>query len=178
MSEPNQKPAVKNEPPATAKIELQQAQSKGALVARYLQRKAEVSDADHREFQKYLQQKAQQILHADASAPAKPSVVNRRNILKVVAGTAIAGEAAAVGYSWVNAGPASNAPAGGFHVGPQREPISRQLTDSKADVGGRSLGRWILPADQARRRHLRHRPPFQSGHGIDLVLDVRRLQPD
>jgi hypothetical protein len=144
MSEPNQKPAVKNESSATAKIELQQAQSKGALVARYLQRKAEVTDADHREFQKYLQQKAQQILHADASAPAKPSVVNRRNILKVVAGTAIAGEAAAVGYSWVNAGPASNAPAGGFHVGPQREPISRQLTDSKADVGGRSLGRWIL----------------------------------
>src|SRR5262245_37480492 len=144
MSEPNQKPAVKTESSATAKIELEQAHSKGALVARYLKRKAEVSDADHREFQKYLQQKAQQILHADASAPAKPSVVNRRNILKVVAGTAIAGEAAAVGYSWVNAGPASNAPAGGFHVGPQREPISRQLTDSKADVGGRSLGRWIL----------------------------------
>ena len=126
MSEPIQKSAVKSESSVTAKIELEQAQSKGALVARYLERKAEVTAADHREFQDYLQQKAQRSLQADGAAPTKPSVVNRRNILKVVAGTAIAGEAAAVGYSWVNGGPASNAPAGGFHVGPQREPISRQ----------------------------------------------------
>ena len=76
--------------------------------------------------------------------PAQPTLVNRRNILKVVAGTAVAGEAAAVGYSWVNAGPASNAPAGGVVAAPQRAPIVRQMTDSKADVGGRSLGRWIL----------------------------------
>ena len=87
MSEPIQKSAVKSESSVTAKIELEQAQSKGALVARYLERKAEVTAADHREFQDYLQQKAQRSLQADGAAPTKPSVVNRRNILKVVAGT-------------------------------------------------------------------------------------------
>ena len=45
---------------------MEQAQSKGALVARYLKRKAEVTDADHREFQEYLNQKAQRNLQADA----------------------------------------------------------------------------------------------------------------
>jgi thiocyanate desulfurase len=133
------KTAVKDEPTITP----EPSQSKGALVERYLKRKAEVTEQDHREFQDYLAQKAQSVTVVEPP-PAQPTLVNRRNILKVVAGTAVAGEAAAVGYSWVNAGPASNAPAGGVVAAPQRAPIVRQMTDSKADVGGRSLGRWIL----------------------------------
>jgi hypothetical protein len=133
------KTAVKDETSTTP----ESSQSKGALVERYLKRKAEVTEHDHREFQNYLAQKAQSVTVAE-QPPAPPTLVNRRNILKVVAGTAVAGEAAAVGYSWVNAGPASNAPAGGVVTAPRRAPIVRQMTDSKADVGGRSLGRWIL----------------------------------
>src|SRR4051812_35326679 len=143
MVEQRKKAAVLDDTTFKPEIGLEPEQSKGALVERYLKRKAEVTEQDHREFQGYLEQKARQVVPAD-DPPEKPSLVNRRNLLKVVAGTAVAGEAAAVGYSWVKAGPASNAPAGGLNTGPQREPIIRQMTDSKADVAGRSLGRWIL----------------------------------
>ena len=144
MIDPRKKTAAKDEPALTPEIRQEPEHSKGALVEQYLKRKAEVTEEDHREFRTYLEQKEQQLARVDAPTPDKPSLVNRRNILKVVAGTAVAGEAAAIGYSWVKAGPASNAPAGNLNTGPQREPIVRQMTDSKADVGGRSLGRWIL----------------------------------
>jgi hypothetical protein len=144
MVEQRKKAAIKDGAAVTPEIRLEPEQSKGALVERYLKRKAEVTEEDHRQFQDYLEQKALQVAPADDPPPGKPSLLNRRNLLKVVAGTAVAGEAAAVGYSWVNAGPASNAPAGSLNAGPQREPIVRQMTDSKAQIGGRSLGRWIL----------------------------------
>ena len=144
MIDPRKKTAAKDDPALTPEIRHEPEHSKGALVEQYLKRKAEVTEEDHREFRTYLEQKEQQLARVDAPTPDKPSLVNRRNILKVVAGTAVAGEAAAIGYSWVKAGPASNAPAGNLNTGPQREPIVRQMTDSKADVGGRSLGRWIL----------------------------------
>ena len=71
---------------------LEPEQSKGALVERYLKRKAEVTEEDHRKFQDYLEQKARQVAPADDRPPEKPSLVNRRNLLKVVAGTAVAAE--------------------------------------------------------------------------------------
>ena len=74
-------------------------------------------------------------------------------MLKVAAGTAIAGETAALGYNVVQSGAlgAFGAAATGGAQSPgntvvaeaQRHPISRELIDSKADVGGRSLGKWI-----------------------------------
>ncbi|MEA2946485.1 MAG: thiocyanate desulfurase, partial [Alphaproteobacteria bacterium] len=143
MSGPK-KTTIKDASAVKPKIELEPQQGQGASVERYLKRRAEVTEEDHREFQDYLEQKARRVAPVDDPRPKNPSLVNRRNLLKVVAGTAVAGEAAAVGYSWVKAGPASDAPAGSVLAGPQREPIIRQMTDSKADVGGRNLGKWIL----------------------------------
>ena len=60
----------------------------------------------------------------------------------------MAGEAAALGYGWVNSS-AGNQSVGdqsagsAVAAGPQREPIVRGLASTKSDVGGRSLGRWI-----------------------------------
>jgi thiocyanate desulfurase len=67
-------------------------------------------------------------------------------LLKVVAGTAVAGEAAAATYSWVTSGSASDQGArnaGARYAEAQRENIERTLIDSKSDVGGRGLGKWI-----------------------------------
>src|SRR5882757_2353967 len=152
MSESKKKITIEEASDTTSEIKVETQQSKGALVERYLRRRAEVTEADNRAFQDYLQEKAlQQKTLQESTQPtacveapaAKSSWFNRRNLLKVVAGTAVAGETAAVGYAWVNGGPAG-APAGGLFTGPQREPIARQMTDSKADIGGRSLGKWIL----------------------------------
>ena len=79
--------------------------------------------------------------------PPSPSRFNRRNLLKVVAGTAIAGEAAAVAYPLVTGGSVSDQ--GAKHAGDryaeaQRHNIERTLINSRSDVGGRSLGRWIV----------------------------------
>ena len=79
-------------------------------------------------------------------APEQPSKFNRRNLLKVVAGTAVAGEAAAATYSWVTSGSVSDQGArhaGARYAEAQRQNIERTLIDSKSDVGGRGLGKWI-----------------------------------
>lgn len=153
MSELGKKAAVKAEAAATPEVDLKQSQgplTPNTQVDRYLKRKLEVTEQDHEEFRAYLNEKAQQIAHVEESAAAPapaPALlkVNRRNLLlKVAAGTAVAGEAAAVGYTWINAGPASSAPAGGVDARPQREPITRELVDTKADMRGRSLGKWVL----------------------------------
>jgi hypothetical protein len=78
--------------------------------------------------------------------PPSPSRFNRRNLLKVVAGTAVAGEAAAVAYPLVTGGSVSDQ--GAKHAGDryteaQRHNIERTLIDSRPDVGGRGLGKWI-----------------------------------
>src|SRR6185312_6759826 len=67
---------------------------------------------------------------------------SRRNALKVVAGTAVAGEAAALGYS-LTGGSASKSAGTGTGYGAQKQGIVREMTDSAADIGGRSLGRWV-----------------------------------
>ena len=124
MAEQRKKAAVKDDANIRPEVRLEPDQSKGALVERYLKRKAEVTADDHREFQEYLEQKSRQVALAEDPPHAEPSLVNRRNILKVVAGTAVAGEAAAVGYSWVKGGAASSTPAGDFHAGHNASPSS------------------------------------------------------
>jgi thiocyanate desulfurase len=151
MSNAGKKTTVKDELVAP-QIKLEEEQ-KGAAVSvkqqieAYLQRKAEVTQSDHQAFQDYLNQKAQALpAPQDAAAPEQPSKFNRRNLLKVVAGTAVAGEAAAATYSWVTSGSASDQGArnaGARYAEAQRENIERTLIDSKSDVGGRGLGKWI-----------------------------------
>jgi len=113
-------------------------------VEKYLRAKEAVTANDRAEFEDYLNQKRQR----DALQPEAPrprSKFDRRTMLKVVTGTAIAGETAALGYSWVKGSADQSAmQAGGVSTQPQRHPIIRELADSKADIGGRGLGRWIL----------------------------------
>ena len=82
-----------------------------------------------------------------------PSKVTRRGWLKVAAGTAIVGETVALGYNAVQSGAlgpfgtagtsGAQSPGNAVVAEAQHHPISRELIDSKADVGGRSLGKWI-----------------------------------
>ncbi len=114
---------------------------------RFLRRKAEVGEHDHAEFVEYLQEKRE---HEKPPAPPQPPKtkvkVNRRNLLKVVAGTAVVGEAAALGYSVVkNQIPAHGAQhAGATYTEAQRHNIERELINPRADVGGRGFGSWVL----------------------------------
>jgi thiocyanate desulfurase len=137
--------------------ELAMEQSGRALTAReqvesYLRRKTAVTEADHRAFQDYVNRKAETPPVAVTEPappphePPSPSRFNRRNLLKVVAGTAVAGEAAAVAYPLVTGGSVSDQ--GAKHAGDryteaQRHNIERTLIASRSDVGGRGLGKWI-----------------------------------
>ncbi len=122
----------------------------------FIARRAEVTRSDHEEFQEYLREKQAHALTARAEvqpSPEKPSTrVSRRGMLKVAAGTAIVGESAALVYNAVQSGALgalgvsgdkSLGPGGAVVAEAQREPIARKLIDSKGDVGGRSLGKWI-----------------------------------
>jgi len=78
---------------------------RGALPARtdvekYLQAKEGVAAKDRADFEEYLNQKRQREA-LQPEIPPRPSKFDRRTMLKVVTGTAIAGETAALGYSWV-----------------------------------------------------------------------------
>ena len=113
-------------------------------VEKYLRAKEAVTANDRADFEEYLNQKRQREA-LQPEIPPRPSKFDRRTMLKVVTGTAIAGETAALGYSWVKGSAEQSAKqAGGVNTDPQRHPIVRELADSKADVGGRGLGRWIL----------------------------------
>jgi len=160
MSKESRKPIEKDRP-YYPEINLEQEQSRGALTTRqqvesYLQRKEAVTEADRQAFQDYLNQKEQAKKAETTSAmpdqaqsnhTAQPrSKFNRRNLFKIVAGTAIGAEAVAAGYSWVTGGSVSDQGAkhaGDHYTEVQRQHIDRQLIDSKADVGGRGLGRWV-----------------------------------
>ncbi len=121
--------------------------------ARFLQRKAEVTQQDHAEFLEYQKEKAQRAEMAASAVVAAPVQeqprtrrLNRRNFLTVVATTAAVGEAAALGYAIKN----QDIPAHGLkHAGdsytePQRHDIERELINPRADVGGRGFGNWVL----------------------------------
>jgi len=143
MSEPEKTTAAKDESSPDPQIEMTpEPLAANAQVERYLKRKAEVTEKDHREFQVYLEEKARQIAPVAPPPPRKKITLSRRNALKVVAGTAVAGEAAALGYS-LTGGSASKSAGTGTGYGAQKQGIVREMTDSAADIGGRSLGRWV-----------------------------------
>ncbi|HSY87802.1 MAG TPA: hypothetical protein VLA85_14650, partial [Verrucomicrobiae bacterium] len=143
MSEPEKTPAAKDESSPDPQIEMMpEPLAANAQVERYLKRKAEVNEQDHREFQVYLEEKARQAAPTAPPPPLKKITLSRRNALKVVAGTAVAGEAAALGYS-LTSGSASKSAGTGTGYGAQKQGIVREMTDSAADIGGRSLGRWV-----------------------------------
>ena len=159
MSNESRKPTEKNDS-FSLEVNMEQPQSRGALTTKqqvegYLQRKAAMTQADHQAFQDYLNQKEQAKAQTTAAttdeaepkdAAKPPSKFNRRNLFKVVAGTAIGAEAIATGYSWVTAGSVSDQGAklaGDRYTEAQRHNINRQLVDARTDVGGRGLGRWV-----------------------------------
>ena len=143
MSEPEKTTAAKDETSPDPQIEItREPLAANAQVERYLKRKVEVTERDHREFQVYLAEKAQQVTPVLPPLPRKKFTLSRRNALKVVAGTAVAGEAAALGYSLIG-GSAGKSPGAGTGYGAQKQSIVREMTDSAADIGGRSLGRWV-----------------------------------
>ena len=89
MSEPEKKTDVKNQPSLELTPEPLTANSQ---IEKYLKRKAEVTEQDHREFQVYLEEKARQLAPVAAPSAKKKFSLSRRNALKIVAGTAVAGE--------------------------------------------------------------------------------------
>ena len=115
----------------------------------YLKRKAEVTQQDNAEFSQYLQEKSardERLKVQWAEPPAPPrSLLNRRNILTLAAGTAVVGEAVTLGYPLVT-GQSSMGPQQGGAVlaQPQRHPIERELINPQADMGGRHFGDWVL----------------------------------
>jgi hypothetical protein len=121
--------------------------AKRAPIENFLRRKAEVGEKDREEFQEYLNEKSKRASAAADAAPEKPKPwLNRRTVLRVAAGTAVAGEAAALGYSMIQGGAVSEQGlkhGGATYTEAQRHHIVRELIDTKADVGGRSLGKWI-----------------------------------
>ncbi|HEX4573037.1 MAG TPA: hypothetical protein VH184_21575, partial [Dongiaceae bacterium] len=143
MSEPEKKTDVKNEPSLQPEIELTpEPLTANSQIAKYLKRKAEVTEQDHRELQVYLEEKARQLAPVAPPPPNKKFSLSRRNALKIVAGTAIAGEAAALGYSAMTGSNGKSAGAATGY-GAQKQGIRREMTDSAADIGDRSLGRWV-----------------------------------
>lgn len=128
-------------------------------VENYLRRREEVGEGDRRDFQNYLEEKAKRTAEAaqlavvagspDEPPPQEaqpPTKVNRRRLLKVVAGTAVAAEVAAA-YAWIKGGSVSEQGAkhaGSNYTEAQTHDIVRELVDEKTDIGGRGLGRWIL----------------------------------
>ena len=137
------------------KLEVPAAESTPAkpdnAVQNFLQRRAEVTQQDHAEFSGYLEEKRardqQQAAPIADAPPAAPSRLNRRSLLKWAAGTAAAGEAAALGYTMV-AG--EKIPAHGvMHSGAstaeaQRHHIERELVNPQAEIRGRNFGNWVL----------------------------------
>ncbi|HEY1300767.1 MAG TPA: hypothetical protein VGF07_09735, partial [Stellaceae bacterium] len=114
---------------------------------KFLRRREEVRQHDHAEFAEYLREKTERDRPVAApQAPKRKLSLNRRNLFKVVAGTAAVGEAAALGYSVVR----DQIPAHGLqHAGStyteaQRHDIERELINPRADIGGRGFGKWVL----------------------------------
>lgn len=110
----------------------------------FIGRRDEVARSDHEAFQEYLAQKQAHALAARAATETPGMGVNRRSVLKAAVGTAVVAEAAVLGHSALQGGASALAsPGGAVPTEPQREPITREMIDSKADVADRSLGKWI-----------------------------------
>ena len=113
---------------------------------------------------------------------AAPSKLNRRSLLKWAAGTAVVGEAVTLGYPMVTG---QNIPAHGVSTAAPPTPKPSAIISianwsiRRPTCGGRQFRQLgAADADQARRRHLRGQPQYRPGARLDLVLELRRLQPD
>lgn len=112
-------------------------------IDRFLKRKSEMTAQDHAEFQAYLEAKSLQKPMEEETQQGVSSGVNRRNMLAASVGAVAAGGALGMTYTTIKNSPALAQPsAAGAQA--QQGPIIREMTDSSAEVGGRSLGKWIL----------------------------------
>ena len=123
-------------------------------VENYLQKKAAVTQGDLRAFQEYLNEKAKAAPLSKDDPPRQTKLkddpprliqLSRRGLLKAVAGTAVAGSAVVAAHALINGSVSEQGAkhAGDRYTEAQRHNIDRQLVDQRADVGGRSLGKWI-----------------------------------
>ena len=104
--------------------------------------------SDHEEFQAYLQAKQEHARQAREQEAAQPRTktrprLTRRGMLSAAGGTAIALEAATLAYDASTKNATGGGPNAAVAAEPQNHPINREMIDSRADVGGRSLGRWM-----------------------------------
>jgi hypothetical protein len=145
----SKKPVVQDES-TRPEVGLEREQSHGEVapkqkVEAYFQRKIATDRRDLAAFQEYLNEKAK-VTPASTDDPTRQTQFSRRGVLKVVAGSAIAGSAVVAAHSLVTSGsvPDQGAKhAGDRYTEAQRHSINRQLIDSRADVGGRGLGKWV-----------------------------------
>jgi hypothetical protein len=119
-------------------------------VDEFVRRRAEVAAQDHTEFQGYLAEKREAEARLPANGPGTADrKVSRRAMLKVAVGTAVAADAAAFAYAAVDSGALGSLTDQGLRHGgatyteAQRHDIVRELVNTRADIGGRSLGKWI-----------------------------------
>jgi hypothetical protein len=119
-----------------------------ATAADYARRRAEVDAEDHKEFQGYLAEKKEADARRKAATPTKSRGVSRRTMFNVAVGTAVAAEAAVLGYNALGPTGGSVSDHGIRHGGAnyteaQRHNIVREVVDSRADIRGQSLGNWV-----------------------------------
>jgi thiocyanate desulfurase len=116
-------------------------------IERYLKRKEEVTAKDFGEFETYLDQGALQRSSSQASNKELEAKLSRRGALKMGAGAAAVGGVVGLAYTSIKDGalaePGPSQPIGSS-FGAQSQNIVRELTDSKADIGGRGIGKYIL----------------------------------
>ncbi len=116
-------------------------------INRYLKRKEEVRAKDFGEFESYLDREESQTRSPRAPNKALVAKLSRRGALKMGAGAAVVSGVAGLACTSTNGGAfaePSLSQAGGRSAGAQAQNILRELTDSKADIGGRGIGRYIL----------------------------------
>ena len=151
--------------------------------ADFVKRRTEVEQKDHAEFQTYLAEKKEadaRKARAGAAAPPKSRGMSRRTMFNVAVGTAAAAEAAVIGYNTLGSGSVSDH--GLRHAGANYSETPRHRSRGGGHQGRcpgaepRQLGRPA--ADQAGRWHLCDRPQLEPRAGLDLVLELRRLQSD
>ena len=119
-----------------------------ASAADYARRRAEVDANDHEEFKGYLAEKKEADARKKPVAPTKSRGVSRRTMFNVAVGSAVAAEAAVLGYNALGGSGGSVSDQGARHGGAnyteaQRHNIVREVVDTRADFRGQSLGNWV-----------------------------------
>src|SRR5262249_36581675 len=159
-TEESKKPIVKDES-TRPEVGLEREQFHGEVATKqkveaYFQQKIATDRRDLAAFQEYLNEKAKATPGSKDDPPRqtpgskddapRQTQFTRRGVLKVVAGSAIAGSAVVAAHSLVTNGSVPDQ--GAKHAGDrytevQRHSINRQLIDPRTDVGGRGLGKWV-----------------------------------